>query len=543
MHRAAGLPLALIAATAAALAIPPLVGFVPLGLYGTDYVFLAEGASRVALGQVPHVDFSLSVGPLTMWLAALARKLRSLGPDLFVANALAWLMLVVPIAVVGARLSQPRAVLLVIVAALATVSPFDLELASELCAVNHNGIYNRFGAAFLMVTFAAGLAPPARSRWADAAVFAWLLGAMILLKINYAVAGAAFLGFASLFARRRAVSFAAAVVILALAAAVLEVATAIPSAYARDLTEMARLNGGNALPLLATFAGSQLPALAVAAVVLIGLAANAHRAGPRQRSWRSCGRRLEVPMLAAAILALTLWTESQSTGGTGLLAWSAIALAPSLAAGRWTIAAVAGLVTMTAGAYAEQSFRRGACVAGDLAHNRPHPALAALGPGVRASAGRLAEAQALARLWRDDRTFADTIYNREINFGLESYGAAVPFIATAILAEEAADIVRERGIALKGTTTLDVVDHFTARLGLAPARGVKLFLDPYRTIGPLSPPEAAHYLSPVDGVFERTCAAPNYVAWLAQTFRPALAEAFEAIPLTPCWTLHRRRPG
>jgi len=42
-------------------------------------------------------------------------------------------------------------------------------------------------------------------------------------------------------------------------------------------------------------------------------------------------------------------------------------------------------------------------------------------------------------------------------------------------------------------------------------------------------------------VFERTCAAPGYVAWLSDTFRPALAQGFEPIPLTPCWTLHRRR--
>jgi hypothetical protein len=541
MQRAdAALPLALLAATAAALAIPPLVGFVPLGLYGTDYAFLSDGARRIALGQVPHVDFSLPVGALTFWLTAVARRLPWLGPDLFIANALAWLMLVVPLAIVGARLTRTGAVLLVALTALPTLSPFDLELASELCAVNHNGVYNRFGAAFLVVTFAAGLAPPARSRWTDAALYAWLLGAMILLKINYALAGAAFLALASLFSGRRAVSSAAAAGVLVLAVAALELATGITSAYARDLAEMARLNAGNAVPLLAGFAASQIPALGVAAVVLIALAAGRRgAAGPR--SWRGDAARLEVPVLAAAIVALTLWAESQSTGGVGLLAWAAVALAPGLAVRRLTVAAVAALVTMTAGAYAEQSFRRGRCLAAQLADNQPHPALAVLGPDVRAPAARLAEAQALARLWRDDRTFAETVYNREINFGLEAYGAPIAFLATAILADEAAAVVRARGIALKAVMTLDVVDHFAPRLGLAPARGLKLFLDPHRTIGPLSKDEAGRYLATVDGVFERTCAAPDYDVWLSQTFRPALAEAFEPIALTPCWTLHRRR--
>jgi hypothetical protein len=300
---------------------------------------------------------------------------------------------------------------------------------------------------------------------------------------------------------------------------------------------MARLNGGNALPLLATFAASQILALAVAGAVLLAMAADV-------RNTDAVGRtlyfRAQPPVLAAAVVALTLWTESQSTGGVGLLAFSALAFAPGLA-GRWTIGAVAAVVAMTAGAYAEQTFRRGGCLAAALPDHQGHPAFAALGGDVRAPAGRLAEAQTLARLWRDDKTFAETVYNREINFGLEANGAAVPFLATAILAEEAAQAVRASGIALRHVTTLDVVDHFTPRLGLAPARGLKLFLDPHRTIGPLRPDEAARYLAPVDGVFERTCAAPGYVAWLSDTFRPALAQGFEPIPLTPCWSLHRRR--
>jgi hypothetical protein len=50
-------------------------------------------------------------------------------------------------------------VLLVAFAALTVMSPFTLELATDLCAVNHNGVYNRFGAAFLVVTFAAASRP------------------------------------------------------------------------------------------------------------------------------------------------------------------------------------------------------------------------------------------------------------------------------------------------------------------------------------------------------------------------------------------------
>jgi hypothetical protein len=533
---------AIAAATLKAFALPHVFGFVPLGLYGTDYQFLAEGAHRIALGQTPHVDFSAPIGALTFWLVALARRLPWLGPDLFAANALAWLLLAGPLAIVAARLPPWRALLLVATAALCVLSPFDLELAAELCDVNHNGVYNRYGAAFLLVTFASGFAPPGRVR-VDAPLYAWLLGAMLLLKVNYALAGGAFLALACVFSGRRLMSCAAALGLLALGALLLQLATGIPAAYARDLAGMARLNAGNALPFLVGFASSQLPLLAIAVAIIAGLTlprVAGAVAAARQRAWRAFLADAEAPVLAAAVVFLTLWTESQSTGGAGLVAWSALALVPGPRT-RWALGAVAAVVALTAGAYAEQTIRRGRCVAAQIEAYRAHPALASLGRDVRAPERRLAEAEALAQLWRDDRRFAEEIYNRRINFGLESYGAAIPFVAMALLAEEAAAAVRARGLVLRHVTTLDVIDGFTPRLGLEPARGLKLFLDPYRTIGPLSADEASRYLAPVDGVFERTCAAPDHVRWIADTFRPVLAEEFEPVVLTPCWTLHRRR--
>src|SRR5688500_10475159 len=135
------IPAAVAAAAAMALAFSHAVGILPVGLYTTDYVFLAEGAARIALGQMPHVDFSAPVGPLVFALVALARRLPVLGPDLFAVNFLMWALVAVPAAIVAARLrTVPLALAFLGIAALVTLSPFNLEEMSGICEANHNGI-------------------------------------------------------------------------------------------------------------------------------------------------------------------------------------------------------------------------------------------------------------------------------------------------------------------------------------------------------------------------------------------------------------------
>jgi hypothetical protein len=66
-------------------------------------------------------------------------------------------------------------------------------------------------------------------------------------------------------------------------------------------------------------------------------------------------------------VALTLWAESQSTGGAGLVALCALISSPLINRhhlhARNVIAA--GLLVATAGVFAEQTLRRGRCVLAD----------------------------------------------------------------------------------------------------------------------------------------------------------------------------------
>lgn len=530
------------------LAFSHAVGFLPAGLYTTDYLFLAEGARRIALGQMPHADFSAPIGPLTFWLIALARRLPFLGPDVFALNVLMWAIVAAPAGVVALRLRSSWAALgFLAIAALTVLSPFNLEEMTGACEVNYNGIYNRHGAALLFVTFVAGFTRP-RSAARDGLLFAWLLAAMLLTKVTYGVAGAAFLGFACFFSAFRLRAFAAALLVLTAAALVAEATTGLVTAYAGDVASMARLNTGRIAAFLSgTFWGNTLvilSGLALVAALSIEPLSFAMRA-LRERKVREALQRLEIPALATACLILTVWTESQSTGGPGLVGLSALAFAPALAAGRQDrlkIALAVGVVLLTAGLLADQVLRRGWCLVEGAPGYRMHPALGALSPGLRVAPGRLPAAELTARLWRDHRILADEAYRSGFDFNLESYGAPVSFVANAILAYEAAERLRALGLnrRLRHVMTLGFVDDFSPLLDLPPAPGTKLVLDPYRTIGEITPAEAAAYLAPIDAAFERTCAAPLHARQIVDFFRPALEEAFQPVVLTPCWTVHLR---
>jgi hypothetical protein len=342
---------------------------------------------------------------------------------------------------------------------------------------------------------------------------------------------------------------ALAALLVAAAALVLEAATGLVGAYAGDLAAMARLNTGRVAAYLSgTFWGNILVILTGLALVAALTVEPLRNAVVSLRDGRpgEALRWMRIPALAGACLVLTLWAESQSTGGPGLVALSALAFAPTLAGGegmRLKLALAAGVILLTVGLFADQVLRRGWCLVEGAPGYRTHPALSALAPDMRASPGRLAAADLAARLWRDHRPLADEAYRSGFDFNLEGYGAPVSFLANAILAHEAADRLRALGLdrGLRHAMTLGFVDDFSPLLGLPPAPGTSPVLDPYRTIGELTKAEAEAYLAPIDAAFERTCAAPLHARQIADFVRPALEETFEPVVLTPCWTVHLRR--
>jgi hypothetical protein len=520
------------------------LGGTPVGLYSADYQFLAEGAARVALGQVPHVDFPSPLGPLSFWLLWLARKLPFLGPDAFAMNTLAWGLVAVPVTAVAARLpTLSGAALLVGLAAVLTLAPFTLDAIADACDVNYNGFYNRTGAALLLTTFVAAMVPSQSSR-AEALILGWILLVLFLLKVTFFLAAFAYLCIAAVFSARRGKALAGAVILFTVAALGLEAASGLTSAYIRDTAVMVRLGGGDMLPRLWTIITTYPLALSLACALVVAAWPVAAESTDASDARPGRLRGFEAPVLGAACVTLTVWSESQSTGGAGLVALAALLFTRSAHRRRAEarIAIAAGLLVATAGIFAEQALRRGRCVLADAAQWTSHPALDAAVPGFRASPSRLAAAEMVASWWQDHRGFADAAYRRGYSFGLEAYGAPVAFAASAILVSEAVARLRALGLdrGLRHVTSITTHDEFTPALGLEPAKALTGVLDPLRSLGPLTGPEAVAYLRPVDALFERTCALAPWNRWLVDVFRPALTD-FQPVVLTRCWTAHMRR--
>ena len=57
-----------VAVVATTLALP----VIPYGRAVWDFLFVLDGAYRIGLGQLPHIDFSSPVGALTLFMPALA---------------------------------------------------------------------------------------------------------------------------------------------------------------------------------------------------------------------------------------------------------------------------------------------------------------------------------------------------------------------------------------------------------------------------------------------------------------------------------------
>src|SRR6187431_846261 len=80
---------AIAAFTISVVAVAALVHVVPYGRAVWDFVFILDGAYRIGVGQVPHVDFASPIGPLTLYLTHFAERLFPGGQPFIGLHALA----------------------------------------------------------------------------------------------------------------------------------------------------------------------------------------------------------------------------------------------------------------------------------------------------------------------------------------------------------------------------------------------------------------------------------------------------------------------
>lgn len=533
------LRLAAVAATGlVALMLAGLVTVMPYGRAMWDFVFVLDGAYRISLGQVPHIDFSSPVGSLTLYLAAAADHLNPSGNAFVGLHVLMWLLLLPPLAALAPRFGSGWAFGAAVgLTALIVLVPMTLE-GTHLSEISYFATYNRFASGLL---FLAGLWYVLPRRDGDWFVPAYLLFLLFFLKITAALLLAGLL-VAAVVLRRCGVWNA----ILAMAAfviplAVVEVATGLASAYLRDVAQMGAINRGGLVYAL-FFAGFRnwLP-LAVAGIMAIAaLWAVVRQARHRPfAAFRIALTQEAFTLDVLLLVSVVLLAESQNTGGFGLISAAAVLFHPSAWDRRPALAGLllAALVFPVL----------------DIAVKRPLTALTRerpaapvqvvdeLIPGTRVPLSTYEGAKLFSRIATEWLPLAREV--QEARFFLtpdpttNAPAAQLAWFASVVEASKRFEELGYRDLA-DSYATLSFADPFTRHLKLRPATGINLVMHVGRTIPAFSTEQARAYLAGSDGIFVDRCDMAQDV--FERTFAAALDSDFRKMPLTQCWDFHVR---
>ena len=536
---------AIAAFTILVVAVAALVHVVPYGRAVWDFVFILDGAYRIGVGQVPHVDFASPIGPLTLYLTHFAERLFPGGQPFIGLHALAWLMLVPPFAVIASRIQSSWgfaasfAVLSVVV-----LVPYTLD-STMLSEISYFATYNRFATAILFLAALWYVLPKARG---DGVLLGYLLTALIFIKITAAIAMLGLVVAAVLLGRARPAALFAMLLVTAALAGLVELATGgLVSGYLHDIVSMSALNrGGAVFRLAASSARNWLPLVVTITIVALAVRELDFTAAVRRPLdfVRDTLTREAFVVDAALLVAVALAAESQNTGGVGLIAAAAVLFHPSLRTTRgWRLIAAAVLGATLVLPMADVVEKRVVSTfvrerQGTTDHN-----FATFLPGMRVPTATLAGSRLMTRLQYEWLPFLDETANNGFDLDGDP-GSTSPATraAWAVSVAEAGANFQRLGYATKAQryTTIDFAESFPRLLGLTPARGTTLAMDFRRTVPAFSVTEASAYLADADGVFFRTCVLPGATDTNPATFRTVLEREFTRHKLHPCWDFYSR---
>ena len=525
-------------------ALAALIHVIPYGRAVWDFVFVLDGAYRIGLGQVPHVDFASPIGALTLYLAYLAERVFPGGQPFIGMHALAWLMMVPPFAVIASRIrsgwgfAASFAVL-----ALVVLVPYTLD-PTMLSEISYFATYNRFATAILFLAGLWYVLPKARG---DGVLLGYLLTALIFIKITAAIAMAGLVVSAVLLGRARPAALFAMLFVAGATMGLVELATGgLVSGYLHNIVSMSALNRGGAPYRLASSAARNwLPVVVTITIVVLAARELDFAAAVRRplNFVRDALAREAFAVDAALLVAVALAAESQNTGGVGLIAAAAALVHPSLHVTRgWRLAAAAVLGATLVLPLADVVEKR---VVSTLVRERQGTidhGFAKFLPGMRVPAATLAGSRLMTRLQSEWLPYLDELDGNGFDLdGDPASTSPATRAAWAVSVAEAGANFQRLGYATKAQryTTIDFAESFPRLLGLTPARGTTLAMDFGRTVPAYSVAEASAYLAAADGVFFRTCILPGANTNPA-TFRTVLEREFTRHTLHPCWDFYSR---
>jgi len=283
---------------------------VPIGpMYWDSYLYL-DVAQRIALGQIPSVDFIVPVGPLVYYLFAWG---LGLFPHAQLLLLVQWSLLVVTVplmAVVIAQVSQRdrfQAFALLIPFLIFAIFPANIRFYHPFPGLDGFGIYNRHGILLLYVLTTGLIFLKGGRKLAWFCALAML--ALFLTKITAFLAGG-MIGFLAVLAGRlkwRDVLLAG--VIFAVPLVIAQYTTGFVSAYFGSIVELIGLNEGSILSRFLGAGSSKLDVVVPLGLICIMLAWSFVRGGEQQFKFFD----RSFWWLAVAIVAGTFY-ETQNTG-------------------------------------------------------------------------------------------------------------------------------------------------------------------------------------------------------------------------------------
>jgi hypothetical protein len=540
---------AIAAFTVLVVTLAALIHVVPYGRAVWDFVFILDGAYRVGLGQVPHVDFASPIGALTLYLTYLGERLFPGGQPFIGLHAVAWLLMVPPFAVIASRIrsgwgfAASFAIL-----ALVVLVPYTLD-PTMLSEISYFATYNRFATAIL---FLAGLwfvlPKSGNEARGDGVLLGYLLTALIFIKITAAMAMVGLVVATVLLGRARATVLFAMLFVAAAAAGLIELATGgLVSGYLHDIAAMSALNKGGALYRLASSsARNWLPIVVTITITVLAVRELdfAKAVGRRLAFARDSLAREAFAVDAALLVGMALVAESQNTGGIGLIAAASTLFHPSLhARSGWRVTAAAVLGATLVLPLVDVTEKR---IVSTMVRGRQGTTdhdFAKFLPGMRVTPATLAGAGLMTRLQSEQLPYLNELDAKGFDLdGDPASSSPATRAAWAISVAEAGANFQRLGYAAKAQryTTIDFSESFPRMLGLTPARGTTLAMDVGRTVPAFSVDQASAYLADADGVFYRTCIVPGANTNPA-TFRIVLEREFTRHKLHRCWDFYSRK--
>jgi hypothetical protein len=526
--------------------------WLPLGANYWDLYTYVDTAYRLKVGQLPHVDFFVPVGPAGYYLYYAVTTLFPRAHTLLAVHhsiLIVALPVMAVIAVEAGRRSRSEALALVIPFILFGALPMNgIELYPSP-GFDGYGNYNRHSALLLYLMVAAMLF--VRSRSLVGILVVILLVTLFLTKITGFAVGLGLI-IHGLAAGR--ISLRAALAALALTALVfagVEWKTALISNYCADILQLIRINTGSLLPRILTVLSLKFNVIAPAAL-LIALVAWSQRSilttamkrsfkEPSLDAFRALADH-DAVWLASLLLAGFAF-ETQNTGSHEfILLWPALLRLMRRYPAPWPVQAAPALVLIAAIALPTPIsilHRTARTLFSMPKYDKVDAPL--MGPfgQVTAKPEIMLQSRAMLAHYADSLASYERIAKRgvlpsyilfsEMDFQV-GWLVSVQKAAEAILAYEAISQRRFERI-----VTLDFVDPLPAMLGRTPLKDLSIGNDPDRTLAQLGARAIAE-INSADAILVPLCPLTTARTTIFSAYGRHLKDR-RVVSLTPCFNM------